>query len=336
MKLVIQIPALNEEAILARAIAAVPRRVPGFSHVAILVVDDGSTDRTSEVARLSGADRVVRFASHRGLAAAFRVGLEEALEMGADVVVNFDADLQYDPNDISALVAPLLADRADIVVGDRSPGSLAHFSVTKRLLQRFGSWMVRQVSGLAIHDATSGFRAFSREAARRVNVFSKMTYTLETLIQAGFKNLRVTSVPVQAHPVKRASRLLASPTKYVVIQAANIVRITALYKPLKIFSGIAAAFWLVGAALGIRVIAAHWTGDLEPHPFALLLSALLIVIGVLVFLMALLADLMAINREFLEELKLREGEKLSAVSSPLSARGEKPAGSDERERTANR
>ena len=323
MKLVIQIPALNEEAMLPLAIAALPRRLPGFSEVAILVVDDGSSDRTSEVARSAGADRVVRFATHHGLAAAFRTGLEEALAMGADVIVNFDADLQYDPADIPALVAPVLADRADVVIGDRSPGTLAHFSLTKRFLQRFGSWMVRQVSGLAIHDATSGFRAFSREAARRVNVFSKMTYTLETLIQAGFKNLRVTSVPVTAHPVQRASRLLASPTKYVLIQAANVVRITALYKPLKIFSGVAAAFCVAGLAFGFRVLLAHLTGDTASHLLALFLCALLIVIGVLIFLMALLADLMAINREFLEDLKLREGEKLSAVSSPLSARHEK-------------
>jgi len=323
MKLVIQIPALNEEATLPRAIAALPRRVTAFAEVAILVIDDGSTDGTAEAARRAGADRVVRFATHRGLAAAFRTGLEEALEMGADVIVNFDADLQYDPADIPALVAPVLADRADVVIGDRSPGTLAHFSLTKRFLQRFGSWMVRQVSGLAIHDATSGFRAFSREAARRVNVFSKMTYTLETLIQAGFKNLRVTSVPVTAHPVQRASRLLASPTKYVLIQAANVVRITALYKPLKIFSGVAAAFCVAGLAFGFRVLLAHLTGDTASHLLALFLCALLIVIGVLIFLMALLADLMAINREFLEDLKLREVEKPSAVSSPLSARHEK-------------
>jgi glycosyltransferase involved in cell wall biosynthesis len=336
MKLVIQIPALNEEVLLPHAIAALPRRMAGFGEVAILVIDDGSTDGTAEVARRAGADRIVRFATHHGLAAAFRAGLEEALDMGADVIVNFDADLQYDPADIPALIAPLLADQADIVIGDRSPGTLAHFSLTKRLLQRFGSWMVRQVSGLAIHDATSGFRAFSREAARRLNVFSKMTYTLETLIQAGFKNLRVASVPVAAHPVPRASRLLASPTKYVLIQAANILRISALYKPLKIFSVIGALFCAAGVGFGLRVLFAHLSGDPAGHLLALYLSALLIVIGVLIFLMALLADLMAINREFLEELKLREGEKLSAVSLQLSARREGAAIANDRQETANR
>ncbi|HEY3169541.1 MAG TPA: glycosyltransferase family 2 protein, partial [Thermoanaerobaculia bacterium] len=185
MKLVIQIPAFNEEALLPSALGQVRRPVPGFSKIEVLVVDDGSTDRTAEIARESGVDRIVRLPAHRGLAAAFSAGLEEALAMGADVIVNFDADLQYDAADIPALVAPILAGQADLVVGDRGPGTVAHFSAGKRVLQRIGSWVVRQASGLQVADAASGFRALSREAARRVNVFSRMTYTLETLIQAG-------------------------------------------------------------------------------------------------------------------------------------------------------
>src|SRR6476661_1897862 len=228
MKLVIQIPAWNEEASLPDTLAAVPRSLPGFSDVSILVIDDGSTDGTAEAARSGFADRVVSFAKHRGLAAAFSAGLDEALGMGADVIVNFDADLQYDPADIPALVAPILAGSADLVVGDRGPGRLAHFSPIKRLLQRLGSWMVRQASGLNVHDATSGMRAFTREAARRMNVFSKMTYTLEMLIQA-----------------------------------ANILRITALYKPLKIFSAAAALFLFGGTAFGIRVVFARASGDIR-------------------------------------------------------------------------
>src|ERR1700693_1067253 len=191
MKLIIQIPAWEEEASLPATLAALPRSLPGFSETALLVIDDGSTDGTAEAARAGFADRVVSFTKHRGLAAAFSAGLEESSGMGADVIVNFDADLQYDPADIPALVAPILAGRADLVVGDRGPGKLAHFSPVKRLLQRLGSWMVRQASGLKVHDATSGLRAFTREAARRMNIFSKMTYTLETLIQAGFTDLRV-------------------------------------------------------------------------------------------------------------------------------------------------
>jgi Glycosyltransferases involved in cell wall biogenesis len=312
MKLIIQIPAWDEEASLPDTLAALPRSLPGFSEVAILVIDDGSTDRTAEAARAGFADRVVSFTKHRGLAAAFSAGLDESLAMGADVIVNFDADLQYDPADIPALVAPILAGRADLVVGDRGPGKLAHFSPVKRLLQRLGSWMVRQASGLKVHDATSGLRAFTREAARRMNVFSKMTYTLETLIQAGFKDLRVASVPVRARPVHRASRLLASPTKYVLIQGANILRITALYKPLKIFSGAAALFLFAGAALALRVLVAHWTGDTRNHALAVSLSAVLVVVGVLTFLIALLADIVAINREILEDLRLRESRNRAA------------------------
>jgi glycosyltransferase involved in cell wall biosynthesis len=306
MKLVIQIPAWNEEASLPEALAALPRRLAGFSEVAILVVDDGSTDGTADAARAGFADRIVSFSKHRGLASAFSAGLEESLLLGADVIVNFDADLQYDPDDIPELVAPILAGRADLVVGDRGPGKLAHFSPVKRLLQRLGSWMVRQASGLKVQDATSGFRAFTRGAARRLNVFSKMTYTLETLIQAGFKDLRVASVPVRARPVRRTSRLLASPTKYVLIQAANILRITALYKPLKIFSGAAALFLLAGLAFGLRVLYAHLAGDTSSHALAVSISAVLITVGVLTFLIAMLADIVAINRELLEDLKLRE------------------------------
>jgi glycosyltransferase involved in cell wall biosynthesis len=312
MKLIIQIPAWDEEASLPDTLAALPRSLPGFSEVAILVIDDGSTDGTAEAARAGFADRVVSFTKHRGLAAAFSAGLDESLGMGADVIVNFDADLQYDPADIPALVAPILAGRADLVVGDRGPGKLAHFSPVKRLLQRLGSWMVRQASGLKVQDATSGLRAFTREAARRMNVFSKMTYTLETLIQAGFKDLRVASVPVRARPVLRASRLLASPTKYVLIQGANILRITALYKPLKIFSGAAALFLFAGAALALRVLVAHWTGDTRNHALAVSLSAVLVVVGVLTFLIALLADIVAINRELLEDLRLRESRNRTA------------------------
>jgi glycosyltransferase involved in cell wall biosynthesis len=321
MKLVIQIPAWNEEDSLPAALDALPRRVPGFSEVAVLVVDDGSTDRTGDLALARGT-RVLRLPAHRGLAAAFASGLAEALAMGADVVVNFDADLQYDPTDIAALVEPILSGRADVVVGDRGPGSLSHFSPGKRLLQRLGSWVVRQASGLEVRDAASGLRALSREAARRVNVFSRMTYTLETLIQAGSKGLRVVSVPVRARRTVRRSRLFRSPARYVFVQGANILRITALYKPLKIFSIVAGIFLVSGLALGVRYLFYFFSAGSAGHLQSLILAAVLIVVAVQTFLIALLADLVAINRTLLEEMKLKEGEKPSAVSSQLSAREE--------------
>jgi glycosyltransferase involved in cell wall biosynthesis len=307
MKLVIQIPAFNEEATIARALEALPRRVPGFDAVERLVVDDGSTDATSEQARSAGADRVVRLATNRGLAEAFSAGIAESLAMGADVIVNFDADMQYDPVDIPALVAPVLEGRADLVVGDRGPGELAHFSPAKRLLQRMGTWVVRQAAGIEITDAVSGFRAFSRDAARRINVFSKLTYTLETLIQAGYKGLRVASVPVRAHPPVRPSRLFASTTKYVLLQGANVLRITALYKPLKIFSIVAGLILGTGVALGVRFLYYYFFGE-NPggHVQSLILASVLIVVGFQTFLIALVADLVAINRRLLEEMKLRE------------------------------
>jgi hypothetical protein len=227
--------------------------------------------------------------------------------MGADVIVNFDADLQYDAADIPALVAPILAGQADLVVGDRGPATVAHFSPGKRLLQRIGSWVVRQASGLQVADAASGFRALSREAARRVNVFSRMTYTLETLIQAGSKDLRVASVPVSARPPARRSRLYTSVGKYVLVQGANVLRITALYKPLKIFSAAAAVFLVAGLVLGLRFLWYFFLGE-NPggHVQSLILAGVLIVVGAQTFLIALLADLVAINRTLLEELKLRE------------------------------
>ena len=305
MKLVIQIPAYNEEATIGRVLAALPKGVPGFSEVEVLVIDDGSSDATAELARAAGARRVVRLTTNRGLAEAFSVGLAESLRMGADVIVNFDADLQYDPADIPALTAPILEGRADFTIGDRGPGELAHFSPAKRLLQRLGSWVVRQASGVQVADAVSGFRAVSAEAARKLNVFSKLTYTLETLIQAGYKGLRVVSVPVRAHPPVRPSRLFTSTAKYVLLQGSNVLRITALYKPLKMFSIAAALFVLAGLALVARFLCYYFFGaNPGGHVQSLILAAVLIVVGFQTFLIALLADLVAINRRLLEEMTL--------------------------------
>jgi len=289
--LVIQIPAYNEEDQIGPAIAALPKSVAGFSRVAVLVVDDGSTDGTAAAARRAGDVDVLRLPIHRGLAAAFNAGVAHALAMGADCIVNFDADSQYEADDLPLLTDPIVRGEADVVVGDRRAYALPHFSPGKRFLQRAGSWIVRQVSGTEVADATSGFRALSREAARSLNVFSKMTYTLETLIQAGSKGLRVRSVPVHARPTERRSRIVRSNLHYVLVSGANILRITALYKPLKVFSAAAAVLVAAGLALVARFFWYYFGPRPGGHVQSLIVAAILIVVGVQTFLIALLADL---------------------------------------------
>ncbi len=309
MKLVIQVPAWNEEADLAVALAALPRKVEGFDRVEVLVLDDGSDDRTSEVARAAGADRVVRLPFHRGLAATFNAAIAESLRMGADVIVNTDADNQYDAAAIPELVRPIVERRAAIVVGDRRVETIGHFSASKIFLQKLGSAVVSYASGLQVPDATSGFRAFSREAALRLHVFSRMTYTLETLIQAGELDLPVTSVPVRTNPVVRESRLIRSNARYVAISAANILRLTALYRPLKLFMTLGALFFAVGAGLVLRwlwfflhTVGTTPTGKTQ----SLLVGLVLLVMAGGSVALGLVADLVSINRRLLEDILLRE------------------------------
>ena len=254
MKLVIQIPCLDEEEVLAETLAALPRSLPGFDEVAIVVIDDGSSDRTADVAVRAGVTEVVRFPNHQGLARAFAAGLDRALQLGADVIVNTDADNQYCADDIPALIAPILRGDADIVIGDRDPANLAHFSLSKRLLQRLGSWIVRQLSGTRVPDATSGFRAFSRSAALRLNVLSDFTYTLETVIQAGKKQLAVTHVPVRANPTRRPSRLFSGTSHYIRRSVSTLIRIYALYEPFKIFSILGGTLIAIATAIGLRFL----------------------------------------------------------------------------------
>jgi glycosyltransferase involved in cell wall biosynthesis len=302
MKLVIQIPAWNEEEHLAETIEELPAAVEGFDQVEVLVVDDGSDDETAAVARRCGAS-VLRLPVHRGLAVAFASGLAHAVEMGADVIVNTDADNQYDGRDIPDLVRPITIGEAQMVIGDRQVHTVRHFSPTKKLLQKLGSWVVRKLSRTTVRDATSGFRAISREAALKLHVFTRFTYTLETILQAGEAGLKVVSVPVRVNPeVRRPSRLFASTTGYVLRSLESIARIVILYNPLRIFLRIGAIPVLVGLALLARFLYFYATAQSPAgHVQSLIVAVILIVVGVQVWVVGIVADLIAVNRRLLEE-----------------------------------
>ena len=304
-KLIIQVPCFNEEQHLAATLRELPRQVPGVDDVEILVIDDGSTDRTSEVARRNGADYILRFSTNRGLAHAFRSGLDAALRLGADVIVNTDGDNQYYAADIEHLIRPVLRGEAHMVVGDRDTATIKDFSRTKRFLQRYGSWVVRTLSNTTIPDTTSGFRALSREAALQLNVLSDFTYTLETIIQAGKKKLPIAHVPVRTNPARRSSKLFTSMWGYVKRSAATIVRIYAMYEPLKVFSYVGGILILAGTALGVRFLYFYFTGTGGGHVQSLLLTVLLITIGFQTVLIGLVADLIGSSRALTEELLLR-------------------------------
>ena len=310
MKLIIQIPAWNEEDHLPETLAALPSTIDGVDEIEVLVIDDGSTDRTAEVAREAGAE-VVRMPVHRGLAVAFSTGLRNAVERGADVIVNTDADNQYDARDIPDLVQPILDGSAQMVIGDRQVASLRHFSSMKRLLQKLGSWVVRRLSGTSVRDATSGFRAISRSAASRLHVFTRFTYTLETILQAGEAGLKVVSVPVRVNAgERRPSRLFQSDFDYVLRSLASMARIVVLYNPLRIFLMLGAVPVVLGCALLLRFLYFYFAG-ISPagHVQSLILAVILIVIGALVWLAGVMADLTAVNRRLLEELVERQRER---------------------------
>jgi glycosyltransferase involved in cell wall biosynthesis len=302
MKLVIQIPAWNEEEHLATAIEALPRKVEGCDRVVVLVVDDGSDDATADVARRCGAE-VLRLPVHRGLAVAFAAGLARSVELGADLIVNTDADNQYNADDIPKLVQPIVRGEAQMVVGDRQVHTLRHFSATKRILQKLGSWVVRRLSRTSVRDATSGFRAISREAALKLHVFTRFTYTLETILQAGEAGMRVVSVPVRVNPeVRRPSRLFASNTGYVLRSLESIARIVVLYNPLRIFVRLGAIPVLLGTALLVRFLYFYFSEQSPAgHVQSLILAVILIFVGFQVWVVGILADLIAVNRRLLEE-----------------------------------
>ena len=305
MKLIIQIPCHNEASILSETIAALPKQMPGFDQLEILVVDDGSQDGTAEAALQAGVQHVVRLPGHLGLAAAFSAGLDASLKLGADVIVNTDADNQYHAEDIQRLVEPILAGRAQIVIGDRGVATLAAFSPLKRNLQRLGSWVVGKVSGMHIPDATSGFRALSRQAALRTLVLSDYSYTLETLIQAGARHLPVEFVKIRTNPETRPSRLMRSIPHYLANSSATIVRAYTMYRPLRVFSLLGSLFLIGGLALGIRFLYYWGIGQGTGHIQSVILAAVLFIVGFQVFLIGLVADLIGFNRKMLEELLYR-------------------------------
>ncbi len=304
-KVIVQIPCYNEEKNLPQTLKEIPRSIPGVDRVEILVIDDGSTDGTAKVAQEMGVDHILRLPYHMGLARAFKAGLEEALRLGADIIVNTDADNQYPGRYIPMLVEPILRGEAEIVVGDRRVTRVPHFSPVKRFLQFFGSKMVGLAAGMEIPDATSGFRAMSRHAALQTIVVSEYSYTLETLIQAGAHKIPVKYIPIEPNPPVRPSRLMRSIPHYVALSSSTILRIYTMYRPLKVF-----LFWgglsiAGGVALGLRFLYFYFTGRGAGHIQSLILAAILSIVGFQICLIGLLADLVGFNRKLLEELLLR-------------------------------
>ncbi|HLE20769.1 MAG TPA: glycosyltransferase family 2 protein [Vicinamibacteria bacterium] len=319
MKLIVQIPCLNEADTLPLTLAEIPRHIAGVDEVQVLVVDDGSTDGTPEIATQHGADHVVRFERTRGLAATFTAGIDTALRLGADIIVNTDGDGQYPGTEIPRLIAPILEGRAEIVIGDRQVKNLEHFSLAKKKLQALGSWVVRKVSGTKVPDTTSGFRAFTRNAAQRLNVVSDYTYTLETIIQAGKKRMAIAQIPISSRET-RPSRLISSDWNYVKRSAATIVRIYAMYEPLKIFSYIGAIFLAAGLFLSARYLYFVWIGEGQGHVQSVVAAGVLLIVGFQIVLIGLVADIMGSVRRLLEEVLYRQRRLEDQVSSSQVAK----------------
>jgi len=304
-KLVVQIPCYNEEATLGITLSALPRHVTGVDTVEWLIIDDGSTDKTVEVAKAHGVDHIVSLSRHLGLASAFVAGLEASLGAGADIIVNADADNQYSADDIPHLIAPIVAGRADIVIGSRPISTTKHFSPLKKLLQGLGSWVVRVASKTDIPDAPSGFRAMSRAAAMQLHVFNEYTYTLETIIQAGQKGMVVTSVPIRTNEDLRPSRLFNSVPSYIQRQVLTILRVFMTYKPFRFFAVPGTVLFSLGALIGVRFLYLYFTRGGAGHIQSLILAALLMGMGFFLAIVGLLADLVSVNRKLLERVDWR-------------------------------
>jgi glycosyltransferase involved in cell wall biosynthesis len=306
MKLIIQIPCYNEEQTLPQTLRDLPRDLPGVDRLEWLVIDDGSTDRTAEVAEALGVHHIVRLRQNQGLARAYLAGLEASLRLGADIIVNTDADNQYRGDDVERLVVPILDGQADLVVGDRGVGTVTHFSPLKRRLQRLGNWVMQRATGVSTPDATSGFRAMTRDAALRTLVLSEYSYTLETLIQASARQMAVEYVPVRTNPQTRPSRLMRSLPQYIAQSGLTILRAYTLYRPLRVFLGIGMLMIGLGVLLGLRFLYYFVVNQgAAGHIQSLILAAVLLIVGFQVCLIGLIADLIGFNRKILEETLYR-------------------------------
>lgn len=303
MKLIIQIPCLNEAETLEIALNDLPKHIDGIDEIEYLIINDGSSDNTVEVAKKWGVHYVVNFKQNKGLAKGFMAGLDACLREGADIIVNTDADNQYCGEDIEKLVRPILEGKADIVIGERPIDDTEHFSPLKKKLQHIGSWTVRVASKSDIPDAPSGFRAYSRDAAMRLNVVNEYTYTLETIVQAGHEKMAMTSVPIRTNAELRASRLFSSMFGYIKKSMVTIIRSFMMYKPLRFFGGIGAALFLIGFILGIRYLVFLFSGSAGGHVQSLILASTLLMMGTMTIIIGLQADIIAANRKILEDIQ---------------------------------
>jgi glycosyltransferase involved in cell wall biosynthesis len=305
MKLIIQIACYNEEETLPETLKALPRQLEGIDEIEILIIDDGSKDQTVQVAKEHGVDHIISFKKNQGLARSFMAGVNTCLKYGADIIVNTDADNQYQAGDIPKLLQPILAGQADLVIGTRPISRLQHFSFTKKVMQKVGSWLVRKVSHTGVQDAPSGFRAISRNAALKLNVFNNFTYTHETIIQAGLKNMAIACVPIEVNPTSRPSRLFKSVPVYIIRSLIAILRMMVVYRPFRFFLTLGLIFFLGGLVFGIRYLYFLLLGEGTGHVQSVIFSGVLVGISFQMILVAFVADLLGVNRKLLEEIQYR-------------------------------